>query len=77
MKKVLRSVQRQPIQSLLIPRILKISIQDKLVCFSALLKTALTAAFDGNKEKETKFYNLIKENQLETAFPDVEIALRI
>ena len=59
------------------PKDLEISIRDKLVHFSTLLKTDLAAAFDGNIRRKTHLHTLIKENRLETAFPNVEVALRI
>ena len=53
------------------------TIKEELIHFSALLKTNLASTIDKKKGKEVQYYALIKENQLESTFPNVEVALRI
>ena len=52
-------------------------LSEELIQFSALLKTNLGACLDKKMNKEVQMYKLIKENGLESAYPNVNIVLRI
>ena len=59
------------------PEDLEDDLSEELIQFSALLKTDLGADMDKKKNKEVQMYKLIKENGLESAYPNVNIVLRI
>ena len=59
------------------PEDLEDDFSEELIQFSALLKTDLGADMDKKKNTEVQMYKLIKENGLESAYPNVNIVLRI
>ena len=59
------------------PEDLEDHLSEELIQFSALLKTDLGACMDKKMNKEVQMYKLIKENGLESAYPNVNIVLRI
>ena len=61
------------------PEDLEDDFSEELIQFSALLKIFffLRADMDKKKNKEVQMYKLIKENGLESAYPNVDIVLRI
>ena len=60
------------------PEDLEDHLSEELIQFSALLKTNLGACMDKKiKKDEVQMYKLIKENGLESAYPNVNIVLRI
>ena len=59
------------------PEDLEDDLSEELIQFSALLKMDLGADMDKKKNKEVQMYKLIKENGLESAYPNVNIVLRI
>ena len=59
------------------PEDLEDHLSEELIQFSAHLKTDLGACMDKKMNKEVQMYKLIKENGLESAYPNVNIVLRI
>ena len=59
------------------PEDLEDHLREGLIQFLALLKTDLGACMDKKMNKEIQMYKLIKENGLESSYPNVNIVLRI
>ena len=61
------------------PQDLEEGFEEEVKQFSELLKTDLASHIDKGKQQslELQYYLLIKENSLDSYFPNVEIALRI
>ena len=59
------------------PEDLEDHLSEELIQFLALLKTDLGACMDKKMNKEVQMYKLIKKNGLESAYPNVNIVLRI
>ena len=55
------------------PEDLEDHLSEELIQFSAHLKTDLGACMDKKMNKEVQMYKLIKENGLESAYPNVNI----
>ena len=59
------------------PEDLEDALEDEMTQFSALLKTGLASDIPSKTHYEEQLYKLIRKNNLESTFPNVEIALRI